>query len=79
MKGQKEAGVLRQQLEKLKKLQEIQRQKMEMERKKREGIPLNPAEQVTNRNANRNATIIILSIRNVDSKPLAKLPRTPIL
>ena len=46
MKGQKEAGVLRLQLEKLKKLQEIQRQKIEVERKKREGIPITADDQV---------------------------------
>ena len=47
MKGVKEANKLKKQLEKLKELQEIQRLKMEIEQKKREGIPIDPA-QLTN-------------------------------
>jgi len=46
MKGVKEANKLKGQLEKLKKMQEIQRMKIEVERKKREGIPLDGTEQV---------------------------------
>lgn len=46
MKGQKEAGVLRQQLEKLKEQQAIQRARIEIERKKREGIPITNDDQV---------------------------------
>ena len=44
MKGVKEANKLKKQLEKLKELQEIQRLKIEIEQKKREGIPINPAQ-----------------------------------
>ena len=47
MKGVKEANKLKGQLEQLKKLQEIQRMKVELERKKREGIPIDATEQVT--------------------------------
>ena len=46
MKGQKEAGHLRIQLDKLKKLQEIQREKIDIERKRREGIPITQDDQV---------------------------------
>ena len=44
MKGVKEANKLKKQLEKLKELQEIQRLKIEIEQKKREGIPIDPAQ-----------------------------------
>ena len=46
MKSRKEAGQLRQQIEKIKHLQEVKRQKNEMARKIREGIPLTPNDQV---------------------------------
>ena len=47
MKSRKEAGQLRQQLEKIKALQEIKRQKNEMARKIREGIPITPNDHVS--------------------------------